>query len=54
MIPPSPLLSARKMSVTYLIDTMIISDQKITETTPMTFSGVNGTRPDPAKTSCTV
>ena len=32
--PPSPLLSARRMSPTYLIVTMTISDQNIRQTVP--------------------
>jgi hypothetical protein len=35
-------LFARSTSVTYLSETTIISDQKIAETPPMTFSGVSG------------
>ncbi len=34
MTPPSPSLSARSMNVTYLIVTMIVTDQKISDTTP--------------------
>jgi hypothetical protein len=34
MIPPSPLLSARITSVMYVSVTMIITDQKIVDTTP--------------------
>jgi hypothetical protein len=34
MIPPSPSLSARMISVTYLIETMIVIDQKTSEMTP--------------------
>ena len=34
MIPPSPSLSARMMNVTYLIETMIVIDQKTSEITP--------------------
>jgi hypothetical protein len=34
MIPPSPSLSARRMNETYLIDTTIVMDQKINDTTP--------------------
>ncbi len=33
-MPPSPLLSARMTSTTYLIVTMMISDQKISERMP--------------------
>ena len=42
MMPPSPRLLARRISVTYLSDTMIISAQKIAETPPIMFSGVRG------------
>ena len=34
MMPPSPSLSARMMNVTYLIETMIVTDQKTSESTP--------------------
>ena len=34
MIPPSPRLWARMMNPAYLIETTIISAQKISETTP--------------------
>ena len=34
MIPPSPRLCARMMKPAYLIETTIISAQKISETTP--------------------
>ena len=34
-IPPSPSLSARMMSRTYLTVTTMISDQTISDTTPM-------------------
>ncbi len=37
--PPSPSLSARSMNVTYLIVTMIVTDQKISDTTPYTSEG---------------
>src|SRR5271167_869234 len=43
MIPPSPSLSARITSVTYVSVTMIITDQKISDTTPYTLSVVIGT-----------
>jgi hypothetical protein len=33
-IPPSPLLSARMMKMMYLMLTMMISDQTISERTP--------------------
>ena len=48
-MPPSPLLSARMTSSTYLIVTMIVTDQKINEISPYTLGTVNGTgagRPD--------
>ena len=34
MMPPSPWLSARMISSTYLTVTTMISDQKISDTTP--------------------
>ena len=40
-MPPSPRLSARMMSVTYLSVTMIISAQKMIDSMPSTFSGVS-------------
>ena len=33
-MPPSPSLSARMITVTYLIDTMIVIAQKTSEMTP--------------------
>ncbi len=42
MMPPSPRLLARSTSVTYLSETMIISDQKIVETPPAMLSAVSG------------
>src|SRR5260370_22229381 len=42
MMPPSPLLSARMMRITYLTDTTIINDQKIAETPPRTFAVEKG------------
>src|ERR1700677_2923517 len=38
MIPPSPSLSARMMSTTYVRVTMIVTDQKISETAPKMLS----------------
>ena len=38
MIPPSPSLSARITSMTYVMVTMIVTDQKISETTPKMVS----------------
>ena len=34
MMPPSPSLSARMISVTYLIETITVIDQKTSEMTP--------------------
>ena len=39
MIPPSPRLSARRISTTYLTATIVISVQTITEITPITLAG---------------
>ena len=50
--PPSPLLSARSTSTTYLSETMIVSVQNSTDSTPNTMAGVKGTWPEP-KTSLT-
>jgi hypothetical protein len=36
MIPPSPSLSARMMNVTYLIETMIVTDHTTSEIMPYT------------------
>ena len=41
-MPPSPRLFARRISVTYLSETMIISAQKIADTPPKIFSIVSG------------
>ena len=43
MIPPSPSLSARMTSNTYVTVTTIITDQKISETIPNTVSRVTET-----------
>ena len=43
--PPSPLLSARKMSSTYFKETMMVIVQKIRLSTPKTLSAVAGTWP---------
>lgn len=43
MMPPSPSLSARIASNTYVTVTMIITDQKTSDTTPNTFSVLTGT-----------
>src|SRR5664279_675174 len=55
-MPPSPSLSARITSSTYLIVTMIVTDQKISEMTPYTLSVVAGTGCGSSglKTVCTV
>jgi hypothetical protein len=50
-VPPSPRLSARSTTETYLNDTMKLMDQKISERTPITFSGVSGMRWWPLKHS---
>ena len=42
MMPPSPRLSARMISTTYLSETITISAQKIVDRPPSTFSGVSG------------
>ncbi len=42
MMPPSPLLLARMMSVTYLSETTTISAQKIVEMPPRMFSVSSG------------
>ena len=38
-VPPSPLLSARSRISTYFRVTTMISDQKISDSTPSTLSG---------------
>ena len=43
--PPSPLLSARSTSMTYLSETMTVSVQKKIDRMPYTLSGVKGTWP---------
>ena len=50
-LPPSPLLSARMMIVTYLKVTTIIIDQNIRLTTPMMCAGSSESRWCPAKVS---
>jgi hypothetical protein len=45
-VPPSPLLSARRMKSTYLIVTMKISAHRMSDTIPNTISRV--TVPPPA------
>ena len=39
--PPSPLLSARRISVTYLSETMIVSVQNTSDKMPKMLSGVD-------------
>ncbi len=53
MMPPSPRLSARMISITYFSDTTIISDQKISDRPPRMFSGVSGMPWPGAKVSFT-
>ena len=43
MMPPSPSLSARRTRVTYVIVTTIITDQKINEMIPNTWSVLTAT-----------
>jgi hypothetical protein len=40
-MPPSPLLSARMMSVMYFSVTTMTSAHTITDSTPSTFAGVS-------------
>ena len=40
-VPPSPLLSARRMNSTYLIVTMKISAHRMSDTMPKTISRVS-------------
>ena len=42
MMPPSPWLLARMISVTYFSDTTTSSDHTMADTTPMTFAGSSG------------
>ncbi len=42
MMPPSPRLFARMMSITYLSETTTINDQRIAEMPPSMFSGASG------------
>ena len=43
MMPPSPLLSARRTMATYLIDTTTISAHTTSERMPSTLAGSIGT-----------
>ena len=56
MIPPSPSLSARITSRTYVTVTMIVTDQKISETTPKMLScdTLTGCGSPGLKSVCTV
>ena len=45
MMPPSPRLSARKIRVTYLSETMIVKPQMINDTTPRMLAVSSGTPP---------
>jgi len=45
--PPSPWLSARSTSTTYLMDTMTVSVQNTMDRTPYTLAWVKGTWPAP-------
>jgi hypothetical protein len=56
MIPPSPSLSARMTSRTYVTVTMIVTDQKISEITPKMLSveAATGCGSSGLKTVCTV
>jgi len=53
-MPPSPLLSARRMNTTYLRLTTIMSDQNTMESTPITLAGVASTACMPWKHSLIV
>jgi len=51
MIPPSPRLSARITKPTYLIETTMINDHRISDRIPSTCSGVGVIGWCPANTS---
>ena len=51
MMPPSPRLSARRISTTYLSVTTSISAQKITDTAPTDVRASSGTPARGPKTS---
>ncbi len=42
MMPPSPLLLARMINITYLSETTTIKPQKIAEMPPTILAGVSG------------
>ena len=48
-MPPSPLLSSRRIQPWYLMPTTRTRVQKIKESTPSTFAGCSGTAWLPAK-----
>jgi hypothetical protein len=48
-MPPSPRLSARRIKMAYLSATISSSDQRITDTMPITVSGVGA---PPASAAC--
>jgi hypothetical protein len=50
-MPPSPSLSARITNSTYLTDTVMISDQKTSDSTPYTLPTVTGMACTPSKHS---
>ena len=45
MTPPSPSLSARMMSTTYLTETMSVRDQNTNDMAPYTSPGTGSTDP---------
>ena len=49
-MPPSPSLSARRTKTTYFSDTIAISAQKISETSPRTWAGAGGCPVAPSAT----
>jgi hypothetical protein len=50
-MPPSPRLSKRSIIVTYLSDTMSISDQNISDSTARTLASFRGSPCEPLKAS---
>ena len=53
-MPPSPWLSARMMNARYLTVTTIVSDQKMSESTPSTSAGPAAPAPSKWTHSCSV
>ena len=49
--PPSPLLSKRRTNETYFTDTISITDQKISDSTPSTLTSLSGIRCAPPNAS---